>query len=61
MTVKLKNICELYFSTVTITKSKKQLNNFKNDNLNVALQESLSPIKPQLDLIISNKQAHIWH
>ena len=46
-------LCESGFSTVTVTKSKAR-NSLKMDTLNASLRVSLSPIKPRLDLIMSN-------
>ena len=53
-------LCESGFSTVTVTKSKAR-NSLKMDTLNATLRVSLSPIKPRLDLIMSNMQAQVSH
>ena len=53
-------LCESGFSTATVTKTKTR-NSLKMDTLNATFRVNLSPIKPRLDLIMSNMQAQVLH
>lgn len=52
-------LCDSGFSIVAVTKSKAR--NKLKAILNATLHVSLSPIPPRLDLIISQKQAQVFH